>query len=763
MTGTIAPEPTVAFRTCPLCEATCGLELTLENDRVTHVRGDRRHVFSKGYICPKGAAFGELVDDPDRLRRPLVRDGDGWREVGWTEAFAAIEAGLRPIIENHGHDAVGVYIGNPSVHTMAGVQYLVPLVRALRTRNSFSAATVDQMPKHVSCGLMFGDPLAMPVPDIDRTDFLLILGANPWESNGSLCTAADFRGRLKAIQARGGRFVVVDPRRTRTAAEADEHIFIRPATDVFLLFAIVHTLFDEGLVDLPPYRSGSAGDPGGGLAEHLNGVEDVRRLALDFPAERVAATCGIPAERIRGLARELAAAPTAAVYGRVGTCQVEFGTLASWLVDVINALTGNLDRPGGAMWPLAAHRPRRKGGKGFAIGRWKSRVRGQPETFSQLPVAVLAEEIDTPGEGRIRAMVTYAGNPVVSTPNSGRLDAALAGLDFMVSVDPYLNETTRHADVILPPTDSTRVGHYDFAFLELAVRNYAAYSPPVRSQDPGGMDDSGILARLAAVIAGLGPQADVAAIEESMIRHLLDRAAGDPDSSVAGRDVDELRALVTGDNANERLLDVALRTGAYGDGFGADPEGLSLAKLKANPHGVDLGPLTPRVPDVLRTASGRVELCPPALAADVPRLLARLDAPADGLLLVGRRHLRSNNSWMHNVPMLMTGKPRCTLQVHPEDATRLGLEDGGPARVESRVGAVVAPVEVTAEVMPGVVSLPHGWGHDLPGTRLNVAAAQPGVNSNILADDQAIDPLSGNAVLDGIPVSVTPALVPAPA
>ena len=654
------PDTRTAYRVCPLCEATCGLELTIDGESITHVRGDREHVFSKGFICPKGAAFGELVADPDRLRRPLIREGETWREVDWPEAFAAVEAGLVPIIREHGNDAVAAYIGNPSVHTMAGGQFLIPFLRALKTRNNYTAATVDQMPKHVSCGYMFGDPLLMPVPDVDRTDFMLILGANPWESNGSLATAPDWRGRLKAIQARGGRFVVVDPRRTRTAAEADEHIFIRPGADALLLMAVVHVLFEESLA-----RPDA-------LHDHLTGLDEVRRLSLDFAPERVAAACDVSANRIRELARELAAAPTAVVYGRVGTCQVEFGTVTSWLVDVVNVLLGSFDHPGGAMFPLAAHRRanKRAGGRGFNQGRWKSRVRGMPETFGQLPVAVLAEEIDTPGDGRVRALVTYAGNPVVSGPNSGRLDAALEQLEFMVSVDPYLNETTRRANVVLPPTDPARVGHYDFAFNELAVRNTATYSPPVLPTDPGGMDDSTILGRLALIVAGQGADADLEATGEALLQFLIGRLVGDEASPAFQRDPAEVRAMVTGDTINERLLDVTVRAGAYGDGFGANPDGITLEKLKANPHGIDLGALESRVPEVLKTLSGKIELCPPVIAADVPRLLSRLDDEPGGLVLVGRRDLRSNNSWMHNVPMLMTGKeplhaagppPRCRL------------------------------------------------------------------------------------------------------
>ena len=732
----------VAYRTCPLCEATCGLELTIQDDEIRLVRGDRDHVFSKGFLCPKGAAFGKLVHDPDRLRRPLVRDGESWREVSWPEAFAAVAAGLAGVVERHGSNAVASYAGNPNAHTMAGGLYLSPLLRALRTTNIYSASTVDQMPKHVSCGLLFGDPFAIPVPDVDRTDLLVLVGANPLESNGSLCTAPDLPGRLAAIRERGGRVVVVDPRRTKTADMADEHLPVRPGADAFLLFAVVHALFAEGLTDL------------GRLAEHVEGVEAVRALAEPFPPEAVAERCGVPAERIRRLARELAAAPTAVVYGRIGASTVAFGTITNWLVDVVNALTGNLDEPGGAMFPLAPHLRRRTAGpgRGFALGRWTSRVRRLPEVASQLPVATLQDEIETPGEGQVRALVTIAGNPVLSTPNSERLDRALASLEFMVSVDAYLNETTRHADVILPPADPARIGHYDFSFLALAVRNIAVYSPPSLPPDPGAMDECEILARLTLIAEGKGADADPAEHDEALLAASLERTATD-----LGRDVAELRDLVEGDSGPERLLDAALRAGAYGDGFGAEPGGLNLAALKAAPHGIDLGALEPRIPEVLRTPSGRVELCPAPIVADVARLLADLAAPAPDLVLVGRRHLRSNNSWMHNIPVLVKGKPRCTLQVHPDDAVRLGLAEGGPARVTSRVGSLLAAVEITDSVLPGVVSLPHGWGHDRPGARMRVAAEHAGVNSNILTDELALDPLSGNAVLNAIPVEVVPA------
>ena len=394
-----------------------------------------------------------------------------------------------------------------------------------------------------------------------------------------------------------------------------------------------------------------------------------------FTPAAVEPVCGIPAARIAALARSLAEAPTAAVYGRIGTCTVEFGTLTSWLVLVINALTGNLDRAGGMMFPLPPHdRPGPGHGRGFGTGRWTSRVRGVPEVLGELPAATLAEEIGTPGEGQVRALVTLAGNPVLSTPNGGRLDRAIASLEFMVSVDPYLNETTRHADVILPPTDPARDSHYDRSFLGFAVHNVAVYSPPTLAPDPGGLDECEILARLTS------PDSD--AVHEQLVMGLLERACADQDSPVAGRDPRELRGLVGGDTPAARLVDTRVRLGAYGDGFGADPDGLTLSVLLAHPHGVDLGPLKPRIPDVLRTPSGRVELCAAPLAADVGRLSAALGRRAEGMVLVGRRDVRSNNSWLHNLPVLVKGRERCTLQVHPDDASRLGLSPGGAAKVD---------------------------------------------------------------------------------
>ncbi|WP_251092739.1 molybdopterin oxidoreductase family protein [Streptomyces sp. Caat 7-52] len=742
-----------ALRICPLCEATCGLTLTVEGTRVTGARGDREDVFSKGFICPKGASFGAVDGDPDRLRAPLVRTDGELREATWEEAFDAVAAGLRPVVERYGPDAVGVVLGNPNVHTVAGALYPPVLLGALRTRSLFTASTVDQMPKHVSSGLLFGDANAIPVPDLDHTDHLLLIGANPLESNGGLCTAPDFPGKLKALKARGGRLTVVDPRRTRTARLADRHLAIRPGTDALLLAAMAHTLFAEDLADP------------GDLARHIQGLDELRAALDEFTPEAVAPACDLDAGVIRTLARDLATAPTAAVYARIGSCTVPHGTLASWLVDVLNILTGNLDRPGGALFPQAAtdRTPRPAGpGRGFALGRWRSRVGGHPEAKGELPLSALAEEIDTAtDEGTpVRALIAVAANPVLSAPDGDRLDKALNSLDFMVSVDPYLNETSRHAHVVLPPPPPAQSPHHDFAFNTLAVRNQVRYSRPAVPLEPGRMAESEILARLTLAATGMHG-ADPAVVDAMVVDQTLGKAVRDEHSPVYGRDPRDLAALLTGDTGPERRLDLMLRLGPYGDGFGARPDGLTLARLLDHPHGIDLGPLRPRLPQLLKTRSGKAELLPEPIAGDLPRLRAALRERPTGLVLVGRRHLRSNNSWMHNVPALTGGSNRCTVHIHPEDAARLGIRDGADVRVKGAGGEVVAPAEVTDAIRPGVVSLPHGWGHDRPGTRLSHATTDPGVNVNQLLDGSLLDPLSGNAVLNGVPVELA-ALVAQP-
>jgi anaerobic selenocysteine-containing dehydrogenase len=715
---------TTEYVTCPLCEATCGLEVSLLDGRIEAVRGDKDDVFSKGFICPKGAALGALHDDPDRLRAPLVKRDGEFVEVTWDEAFAEIDRRLPSIIKDLGANAVAAYVGNPGAHNLGSLLYGRVLWKALGTQNFYTAGTVDQIPKHFSSGYLFGDALSIPIPDVDRTDFLLLLGANPLVSNGSLLTAPDMRGRLKAIRDRGGAVVVADPRRTRTAEAADRHLSIRPGTDALLLAALAHLLFADDLVRLR------------NLAEHVIGVDEVRELVAPFHPDAVAPIVGIAAADIRALAHDLAAADRAAVYGRIGTTAQSFGTLASWLVDVLNVLTGNLDREGGAMFPLAVGgqanaTPGRR--RGFIHGRFRSRVRGLPEVFGELPVATLADEIQTPGEGQVRALITVGGNPCVSTPNAGRLATALDELDFMVSLDVYLNETTRHADVILPGPVPLARDHFDTVFYQLSVRNVAHWTPAVLDTDLP--QEWETLLRLVGVVTGQGPNADIAALDDFVAATAAQKAGIDP-ADVAHR------------RGTARMVDILVRSGPYG---------ITLADLEAAPHGIDFGPLKPRIPDVLATPSGKIELAPPAITVDVPRLVAELEAAPTEFVLIGRRQLSSNNSWMHNLVPLVRGANKCTAHIHPDDADKLGLADGALAKISSRTGTVTVPIEITDAVRPGVVSIPHGWGHDVPGTRNEVARAHAGVNSNILADELLLDALSGTAVLNGIPIDVTAA------
>jgi anaerobic selenocysteine-containing dehydrogenase len=688
----------VHYRSCTLCEATCGVTVEVEGDRVVSVRGDDADPFSKGYICPKGTALADLHHDPDRLRRPVRRDGDTWREMDWDEALDLVASQLRAIQARHGRHAVAVYQGNPTAHNLGLMTYGQLALRSLRTKQMYSATSLDQLPHMLAAMQMFGNQVLMPVPDVDRCDLFICLGANPLASNGSIMTAPDIRGRLKAIRDRGGRVIVLDPRRTETAERADAHHFIRPGTDAVLLLAMIHEV---------PQRRGRL---------KFTGEAELRAAAAKWPAERAAAITGVPAATIRELARALADTPRAVLYGRVGVCTQEFGGLAAWLCYAINALTGHLDEPGGLMFTTPAIDPvplTRGFGMTGSFGRWRSRVSGKPEFGGELPMGVLAEEIETPGEGQVRALVTSAGNPVLSSPGGPRLERALAKLDFMVSIDPYINETTRFAHVILPPTSPLERSHYDVALALFAVRNTAKYSPPLFERAADQRHDWEIC-------LGLWTRLQVPRLARAVAGKLL------------------------GWLGPETVLDAGLRAG---------PHRLSLAKLKAAPHGLDLGPLEPRLPKRLDTADGKVHLAPRVFLDDLGRLEAK--AQPKGLVMIGRRDLRSNNSWMHNSERLVKGPTRCTLLVHPDDAAARGLTDGALARVTSTTGAIELPVETTDTMMPGVVSVPHGWGHGRAGVKLSVAAKAPGVSINDVIDPSRVDELSGTAALTGQPVEVT--------
>lgn len=707
------------FRTCTLCEAMCGIVISTDGPSVTDIRGDPDDPFSKGHICPKAVALQDIHADPDRLRRPMRRVGHEWTEVSWDEALDEVAARLTAIQAAHGNDAVATYLGNPTVHSSGAMLFAPDLMRSLRTRNRYSATSVDQLPHHVAAMLMFGHALLIPIPDIDHTQHLLIFGANPAASNGSLMTAPGVSDRIRAIRERGGRVVLIDPRRTETAGLVDEHHFIRPGTDALLLLALLHVIVAEEMVRTDSYTS------------FLTGLDELRDLVQRFAPERVAPATGVAADTIRTLARDFATAPRAVAYGRVGVSMQEFGGLSCWLISALNIVTGRLDTVGGAMFTKPAIdilKADQRSTDGVRFGRWKSRVRGLPEFAGELPVSALAEEIETAGRGQVRALLTHAGNPVLSTPNGPRLERAIAGLDFYVAIDFYLNETTRHAHLILPPTFALERDHYDLVFHTLAVRNTAKYSAPVF------------------------PRAESARHDWEILNALTWRMRG----TTAAR----AKAIALSILKPRGMLDIGLRRGPYGAGFRPLGRGLRMATLEANAHGVDLGPLQPALPARLRTADRRLHLAPALLVNDVARLEAALDATpmVDGALsLIGRRALRSNNSWMHNSERLVRGRNRCTLHMHPQDAEARTLNDGDSVRVTSRVGAVVVSVEVTSTVMPGVVSLPHGWGHGKRGTRLTIANIHAGVSINDLTDDQRIDALTGNAGFSGVPVQVTSA------
>ena len=712
----------VVYRTCTLCEACCGIEVHVNDGRITTISGDPRAASSQGYMCVKARALKDLHDDPDRLRYPMRRTGAGWERLSWTDAFAYAAEGIVAAQRAHGNDAAAIYWGEPVVHNLGGLLFSDTLMAALGTKKRFSANSLDQFPKQLVSHWMYGSGFFVSVPDVDRTDYMLILGANPVISNGSLMTAPGMQARLRRIQQRGGRVVVIDPRRTETARLADEHHFIRPGTDALFLAALVHSLFAEDRIHMRT------------LGSLVDGLAVVEKAVEPFTPEAVAECVGVGSATIRSIARAFSDAPSAVCYGRMGTNTVPFGTTNSWLVEVLNILSGNFDRPGGAMFPqppvdvTGLQPPTQR-------GRWRSRTRGTPEFMGELPSATLAEEIETPGDGQVRALVTLAGNPVLSSPAGQRLSEALGRLDFMVSIDFYLNETTRHANVILPPIGPLEREHFDLAFQLFAVRNTAQWAPAVFDPPRDAKSDADILVALASRLhwarGGVGRGQALA-----------------------------LRALLAlgSARASRVVLDFALRSGPYGTGMRPWRPGLTLKRLRAAAHGIDLGPLDPCLPDRLPARSDRkarrIDLAPPELIADMQRLQQRLAQSVPELVLIGRREARTVNSWSHNLPSLVTGPMRCVLSIHPADAEARGIGPDDRVRVTSRVGAVEVPVRFTDSVMPGVVVLPHGYGHRGPGIRLHVAAEHAGVSINDLTDPAEIDPLSGNAVLNGVPVRV---------
>jgi len=732
--------------TCPLCEVTCGLRIEVEGGEVVSVRGDADHPVTRGFICPKGTALKGLHDDPDRLRVPLVRRDGKLVETTWEDAFALLQERLGPIIAEGGPDAVAWHLGTPLTHDFGTWIYGTMSLRLLGAKQVYTSATVDHMPMMTAAGLMFGarntGSFSHAAADIDRTDLLVLIGCNALVSNATGITAP--RGRLKAIQERGGRIIVVDPARNETAEMADRHLAVRPGGDAALFAAVTNVIFEERLTRLDV------------LGDHLAGVDALRAAVSPFTPEAVSERCGIEPEVIRELAREIGTARSAAIYGRVGAMTQEFGTLTVWFMYALAAITGNLDRPGGMLWPLpaaAGHNTRGTPGRGeaFPTGRWHTQG-GLPEVLGELPLGALADEILADGSS-VRALITMASNGARSAPDSARYERALEHVELVVSVDHYLNETTRHADLILPPPSPFERDHYDVFYNQLTSGNHARWDDAVLEQEPGSYSEHDILLELTAVLAGFG-DTDRGVIDDILLSALVHDLVEEPGSVLCHLDPQDVLKELGDERGPERGLDLLLRAGAYGDHFGARPGGLTLAELKRHPRGIELGPLQPRLPGVLRTPSGRVEVAPEPLVADLTRVLDGLDDDPGDLVIVGRRQTRSMNSWLHNVPALMRGKDRCTLRMHPDDAQARGLVDGDLCTISSDAGAIEASVEITDAIRPGVVSLPHGWGHEGEGLQLGVAERNPGANLNAITGPGGFDVPSGNAVFSGVSVEV---------
>lgn len=737
-------DGSVHGRTCPFCEAMCGLTIPVDTKGVIGtIRGDRDDPWSRGYLCPKGSVVGRLHEDPDRLRSPLIRHGSTWQEASWPEAYARCEELIAGVLDRHGMRAFTMFVGNPTMHSVSLCRYVGVL--STMFHHIYSTGTVDAWPKNLSSVLMFGNEYTFPVPDVQRTDYFLCMGANPHASNGSLVSLPDFIGEIDRLRQRGGKAVVIDPRRTGTADHADEWIPIQPGTDAAWLLAVLHVLFEEDLVDL------------GAVADIVDGVEVIRDLVRDWTPERVESVTRIPAATTRRVALEVATARSAAIYGRIGLCTQEFGSLASWLVDVLVICSGNLDRPGGSMFanpvgatPLWLKSTAAAGPPSF--GSWRAHGRDIPEVLGQVPASCLSDEILTPGDGQLHGLITAACNPVISVPGSDRLDQALAQLECMISLDVYLNETTRHAHVILPGPSPLEMAHLENVSPAWAVRSATRWSDPVFERPPGMPEEWQTLLVLQGLLAGSSlDDIDTAGADDQYFEVLC---------AVKGVDVAAARAVTGGMCGPERLADWEIRTGSFGDRYGERPDGWNLARLKQHPHGIDLGPMVPRAREAVVTPTGRIDLAPERMLGDLPRLERRVASGAlSGPVLVSRRHVRSNNSWLHNLAPLVKGRERCTLLVHPDDARRWGVVDGALARVTSEAASLDVLVEVSDEMLSGVVSLPHGWGHDKPGTRTSTASTRPGVNNNRLGPVDFLDQLSGNAAVNGIPVSITP-LVP---
>ncbi len=659
------------YRTCNLCEAMCGIEITYQNKTVISIKGDKNDPFSEGHICPKATALTDLYEDKDRLKTPLKRTDTGWVSISWEDAYEEVVSNLKEIQQKYGKNSIGSYRGNPTVHNTGLTLFSGPLLQSIGSNQVYTATSADQLPHHFASLMMFGHYLMFPIPDIDRTDFMLIMGGNPAVSNGSIMTAPDFSKRLKAIKERGGKVIVIDPRFTETSKIANEHHFIKPGTDALLLLSLLFVIFDEKLTSK------------GHLKEHLNSWETIKELVKSYSPESVSNIIGIDSDKIKNLARQFANAKTAVCYGRLGLSTQEFGGMCQWLVNVLNCVTGNLDSVGGALFTLPVidiiGMSREKGKKG-SFNTYQSNIHKLPEFSGEFPVVTLADEILIPNENQIKAMITIAGNPVLSTPNGKRLEEALESLEYMVAIDIYLNETTKYANIILPTTTGLEAPLYDLVFHQFAIRNTAKYSEALFEKSEEQRHDWEVLKELTTRLSGRGNPMDI-----------------------------------------EQTLDYMLQFSTY-----RNPK-LSVSELKKHPHGIDFGPLKPQLPERLFTSDKKIELAHPLFIEDLKRLNKRIKQWKEEsnleypFYLIGRRHLRSNNSWMHNSKRLVKGKERCNLLIHSKDAENLRFKDGQVVTVTSTIGQVKLPIEITDKIIPGVVSMPHGWGHHREGTRLSVA------------------------------------------
>jgi anaerobic selenocysteine-containing dehydrogenase len=694
----------IHYRTCNLCEAMCGLEITYKEKKVISIVGDKKDPLSKGFICPKSLALKDLYEDPDRLKTPIKRTENGWQEISWSEAFDEVEIQIKKIQEKYGNNAVATYQGNPNVHNVGSMLYGGPFLKSLKTKQKYSATSADQLPHHIASLKMFGHQMLIPIPDIERTDYLLILGANPGASNGSLLTAPGFPQKIKSIQKRGGKVINIDPRFTETSKISSQHLYINPGKDALFLLSLLHVIFDQGIEGKTH------------LSNYLKGLEEIKEIVKEYSPKKTALLIGIDSLEIQKIAKDFMNSKTAVCYGRMGVSTQEYGGICQWLINVLNIVTNNMDKVGGAMFTKPAIDLVYMTGIQGKVGnfdRYRSRVHNLPEYSGELPVATLADEILTEGEGQIKMFICTAGNPVLSAPNGKKMEKALEKLDFMVSIDIYLNETSKYANIILPTTNGLETLHYDLVFHQLAIRNTAKLSEVLFEKDENQKHDWQIL------------------------------------NELTERITEKKNSLTP-----EMMLDNMFQYSPYKEA------NLSVNKLKENPNGIDLGSLQPLLIKRIFTVDKKINVSPKIFIDDLKRLNKELckdtkeEETKYPFALIGRRHLRNNNSWMHNSKLLMKGKNRCTVLMSSKDANNLSITDHQKIKIISNVGSIELPVEISDEMKEGVLSIPHGFGHNRNGTKIKLAEENAGESINDLTDDNKIDKLTGNANFSGTRVKV---------